>query len=124
MCACVCEREPYVCIHFLGRWVVKWLYVNTFVSIRHRNMSWQRYPFLLDCQSKLDAKYWCVCVCVCVCVCMCVCVCVCVKRARRSEVNFLPNFPRGEDQATLEQTRLQILEEVEKTEKNQLLIEK
>lgn len=47
-----------------------------------------------------------------------------IKRARRSEVNFLPNFPRGESQATLEQLSLQINEEVEKAEKNLLLIEK
>ncbi|XP_036447956.1 uncharacterized protein LOC118822786 [Colossoma macropomum] len=47
-----------------------------------------------------------------------------IKRARRSEVNFLPNFPRGESQATLEEMRLQIIQEVEKAERNQLLIGK
>lgn len=47
-----------------------------------------------------------------------------IKRAHRSEVNFLPNFIRGESQATLEQLSLQINEEVEKTQKNLLLIEK
>ncbi|KAF5902794.1 sterile alpha motif domain-containing protein 3-like isoform X1, partial [Clarias magur] len=46
-----------------------------------------------------------------------------IKKARHSEVNYLPNFPRGENQATLEEMRLQITEEVEKTESNQLMIE-
>uniref|UniRef100_A0A3B5BAW7 PB1 domain-containing protein n=1 Tax=Stegastes partitus TaxID=144197 RepID=A0A3B5BAW7_9TELE len=47
-----------------------------------------------------------------------------IKRARHSEVNFLPNFPRGENRATLEQMRVQIIQEAEKTERDQLLIEK
>lgn len=38
-----------------------------------------------------------------------------IKKARRSEVNFLPNFPKGENQTSLEQIRLQVLEEIEKT---------
>lgn len=47
-----------------------------------------------------------------------------IKRARRAEVNFLPNFPRGENQATLENMRLEIIKEVEKTEKNLVWIDK
>ena len=45
-----------------------------------------------------------------------------IKRARRAEVNYLPNFPRGENQATLEE--VQIIQENEKTERDQILIEK
>lgn len=47
-----------------------------------------------------------------------------IKRARRAEVNYLPNFPRGENQATLEEMRVQIIQETEKTERDQILIEK
>ncbi|KAM4544786.1 uncharacterized protein PAE49_017594 isoform 1-T1 [Odontesthes bonariensis] len=47
-----------------------------------------------------------------------------IKRARRAEVNFLPNFPRGENEATLEEMRAQIKQETEKTERDQVLIEK
>ncbi|XP_072561790.1 uncharacterized protein [Paramormyrops kingsleyae] len=47
-----------------------------------------------------------------------------IKRARRAEVNFLPNFPKGQNQASLEEMRLDILHEVEKSEKNLLLIDK
>ena len=47
-----------------------------------------------------------------------------IKRARRAEVNYLPNFPRGENQASLEEIRLEIMHEVEKSEKNLQLIEK
>ncbi|KAI4811340.1 hypothetical protein KUCAC02_014250, partial [Chaenocephalus aceratus] len=47
-----------------------------------------------------------------------------IKRARRAEVNYLPNFPRGENQTSLEEMRIQILQEVEKSEKNLILIEK
>ena len=32
-----------------------------------------------------------------------------IKRARRAEVNYLPNFPRRENQASLEEIRLQIM---------------
>ncbi|XP_030193447.1 uncharacterized protein LOC115529102 [Gadus morhua] len=46
-----------------------------------------------------------------------------IRRARRAEVNFLPNFPRGENEATLEQLKLQIQKEVEKTEINQTLVD-
>ncbi len=35
-----------------------------------------------------------------------------IKRARRAEVNYLPNFPRGENQASLEEMRVQIIAEV------------
>ncbi|CAL9695807.1 unnamed protein product [Knipowitschia caucasica] len=45
-----------------------------------------------------------------------------IKKARRSEVNFLPNFPKGENQASLEQIRIHLKEEMEKTERDQLLI--
>ncbi|XP_054593214.1 uncharacterized protein [Nothobranchius furzeri] len=31
-----------------------------------------------------------------------------IKRARKAEVNYLPNFPRGEDKASLEELRVQI----------------
>lgn len=41
------------------------------------------------------------------------------ERAGQAEVNYLPEFPRGEDQATLERTRLQIIQEVDETERNQ-----
>lgn len=47
-----------------------------------------------------------------------------IKRARRAEGNYLPNFPRGENQASLEQMRLQIVQEVAKMERNLQLIEK
>lgn len=47
-----------------------------------------------------------------------------IKKARRAEVNYLPDFPRGESQASLEKMRQDIIQEVEKTEKDQMLIEK
>ncbi|XP_056099457.1 uncharacterized protein LOC130105545 [Rhinichthys klamathensis goyatoka] len=47
-----------------------------------------------------------------------------IKRARRAEVNYLPNFPKGESAESLEQQRLQIVEEVSKTERSLGLIEK
>uniref|UniRef100_A0A0F8ATN7 Sterile alpha motif domain-containing protein 3 n=1 Tax=Larimichthys crocea TaxID=215358 RepID=A0A0F8ATN7_LARCR len=47
-----------------------------------------------------------------------------IKRARRAEVNYLPNFPRGENETTLEEMRVQIIQETEKTERDQILIEK
>uniref|UniRef100_A0A3B1K613 Sterile alpha motif domain-containing protein 3-like n=1 Tax=Astyanax mexicanus TaxID=7994 RepID=A0A3B1K613_ASTMX len=47
-----------------------------------------------------------------------------IKRARLSEVNFLPNFPKGENQDTLKDVRLQIVQELEKAERNQVLIAK
>ncbi|KAK7930694.1 hypothetical protein WMY93_007089 [Mugilogobius chulae] len=45
-----------------------------------------------------------------------------IKKPRRSEVNFLPNFPKGENQLSLEEIRLQMKEEMEKTEKDELFI--
>lgn len=47
-----------------------------------------------------------------------------IKRARRAEVNFLPNLPKGESQASLEEMRLQIMDEVQKSQQNLRLIEK
>uniref|UniRef100_A0A3B4GB81 Uncharacterized protein n=1 Tax=Pundamilia nyererei TaxID=303518 RepID=A0A3B4GB81_9CICH len=47
-----------------------------------------------------------------------------IKRPKKAEVNFLPNFPRGEDAVSLEQLRLQIVDEVKKSEKNHVLITK
>lgn len=45
-----------------------------------------------------------------------------IKRPKK--VNFLPNFPRGVDAVSLEQLRLQIVDEVKKSEKNHILITK
>ncbi|RVE73057.1 hypothetical protein OJAV_G00045610 [Oryzias javanicus] len=47
-----------------------------------------------------------------------------IKRPKRAELNYLPNFPRGEDAASLEQLRLQIIDEVKKTDKDHILITK
>lgn len=47
-----------------------------------------------------------------------------IKRPKRAEANFLPNFPRGEDTRSLEQLRLQILDEAKKSDKNLVLIAK
>ena len=47
-----------------------------------------------------------------------------IKRPKRAEVNFLPNFPRGEDAASLERLRLQIVNDVKMTDKNLPLIGK
>lgn len=47
-----------------------------------------------------------------------------IKKPKRAEVNFLPNFPQGEDPSSLEQLRQTIAEEVKKTEKNLPLIRK
>uniref|UniRef100_A0A8C6LP38 Sterile alpha motif domain-containing protein 3-like n=1 Tax=Nothobranchius furzeri TaxID=105023 RepID=A0A8C6LP38_NOTFU len=41
-----------------------------------------------------------------------------IKRPKRAEVNFLPNFPQGEDPSSLEQIRQRIVEELKKTEIN------
>uniref|UniRef100_A0A3Q3NBK1 PB1 domain-containing protein n=1 Tax=Mastacembelus armatus TaxID=205130 RepID=A0A3Q3NBK1_9TELE len=41
-----------------------------------------------------------------------------IKRPKKAEVNFLPNFPRGQDAASLEQFRVQIADEVKMSEKN------
>ena len=47
-----------------------------------------------------------------------------IKRPKRAEVNFLPNFPLGEDSTSLEQLRLEILDEVARSDKNLPFIEK
>uniref|UniRef100_A0A3Q3EJ73 Uncharacterized protein n=1 Tax=Labrus bergylta TaxID=56723 RepID=A0A3Q3EJ73_9LABR len=47
-----------------------------------------------------------------------------IKRPKRAEVNFLPNFPKGEDGSSLERQRLQIVDEVIRTDKNLPLIAK
>lgn len=47
-----------------------------------------------------------------------------IKRARRAEVNYLPNFPNGQNQASLEEMRQEMRQEVQKSERNLLLIEK
>lgn len=38
-----------------------------------------------------------------------------IKRLRRAELNFLPNYPQGEDASSLEHVRQSIVEEVKKT---------
>ncbi len=47
-----------------------------------------------------------------------------IKRPKRAEVNFLPNFPQGEDPSTLEQLRQTVVDEMKKAEKNLPLIKK
>uniref|UniRef100_A0A673BJB1 Uncharacterized protein n=1 Tax=Sphaeramia orbicularis TaxID=375764 RepID=A0A673BJB1_9TELE len=47
-----------------------------------------------------------------------------IKRPRHAEVNFLPNFPQGEDPSSLDVLRQAIVEEVKKTERNLPLISK
>ncbi|XP_033989023.1 uncharacterized protein LOC117484706 [Trematomus bernacchii] len=47
-----------------------------------------------------------------------------IKRPKRAEVNFLPNFPLGEDGTSLERLRLQIVDEVKMRDKNLPLIAK
>ena len=47
-----------------------------------------------------------------------------IKKPKRAEVNFLPNFPRGEDAHSLEDQREKIVEEMKKTEKNMTTIGK
>ena len=47
-----------------------------------------------------------------------------IKRPKRTEVNFLPNFPQGEDPLSLEYLRQAIVEEVKQTERNLPLIGK
>lgn len=41
-----------------------------------------------------------------------------IKRPKRAEVNFLPNFPKGENLESMEQIRLQIADEVKMTDKS------
>ncbi|XP_041699601.1 sterile alpha motif domain-containing protein 3-like [Coregonus clupeaformis] len=45
-----------------------------------------------------------------------------IKRPKCAEVNFLPNFPQGEDPSSLDLLRQAIVEEVKKTERNLPLI--
>lgn len=47
-----------------------------------------------------------------------------IKKARRAEVNYLPNLPRGESKSSLEEMRIQIAHEVEKNDRNLQLIQK
>ncbi|RVE75561.1 hypothetical protein OJAV_G00000020 [Oryzias javanicus] len=47
-----------------------------------------------------------------------------IKKAKHAEVNYLPNFPKGQDATSLENVRVQIIQEVERSEKNLLLIDK
>ncbi|XP_033889947.2 uncharacterized protein LOC117420585 isoform X2 [Acipenser ruthenus] len=47
-----------------------------------------------------------------------------LKRPKRAEVNFLPDFPKGQDLASLERQRLEIIHEVQKTEKTLPLIDR
>lgn len=47
-----------------------------------------------------------------------------IKKARHAEVNYLPNFPRGETQASLEEMKAHIQQEMEKTERDQLYIDR
>ncbi|XP_055758927.1 sterile alpha motif domain-containing protein 3-like isoform X2 [Salvelinus fontinalis] len=45
-----------------------------------------------------------------------------IKRARRAEVNFLPNFPQGENEASLEKQRLEMVHEMTKENRDLPLI--
>lgn len=47
-----------------------------------------------------------------------------IKRARHAEVNYLPDFPQSHDASTLEQQRVEITEEVQKAEKNLVVVDK
>lgn len=47
-----------------------------------------------------------------------------IKRPKRAKVNFLLNFPQGEDPTSLEHLRQAIVEEVKKTERNLSVISK
>ncbi|XP_076145718.1 uncharacterized protein LOC143127899 [Alosa pseudoharengus] len=47
-----------------------------------------------------------------------------IKKPRRAEVNFLPNYPRGEDGSTLEQLRQEIVEECKMQDKNMMQIQR
>ena len=46
------------------------------------------------------------------------------SKERRAEVNYLPNFPRGEDALSLERLRVQIADEISKTDRNLQMIER
>lgn len=47
-----------------------------------------------------------------------------IKRARRGEINFLPNYPYGETKNTLESHRLEVVEQFKKTliERDMILV--
>lgn len=45
-----------------------------------------------------------------------------VKRPKRFEINFLPNFPDGEDEASMESKRKEMVEEMKKRRLNSALI--
>ncbi len=47
-----------------------------------------------------------------------------VKKPRRAEVNFLPDFPAGEDKESLEKERLELLSEVKKRHNYQVIKQK
>lgn len=47
-----------------------------------------------------------------------------IKRSKCAKVNFLPNFPQGENPASLEHLRQAVVEEVKKMERNLPLISK
>lgn len=47
-----------------------------------------------------------------------------IKKARKAELNYLPNFPKGENVTSSEQLRLQLLEEISKAERDQLFIDR
>lgn len=44
-----------------------------------------------------------------------------VKKPRRAEVNYLPDFPVGENQESLEKERLALLSEVSKKDNHQVI---
>uniref|UniRef100_H2MKM5 Uncharacterized protein n=1 Tax=Oryzias latipes TaxID=8090 RepID=H2MKM5_ORYLA len=47
-----------------------------------------------------------------------------IKKAKHAEVNYLPDFPKGHDSTSLENVRIQIIQEVERSQRNLLLIDK
>ena len=47
-----------------------------------------------------------------------------IKKLKRAQINFLPNFPQGEDASSLEDKREQIVEEMRKVDKNLTTVSK
>ncbi|KAK9517351.1 hypothetical protein VZT92_025296 [Zoarces viviparus] len=47
-----------------------------------------------------------------------------VKRPKRFEINFLPNFPEGEDENTMESKRIELVEELKKRRPTAALVSK
>ncbi|XP_056606334.1 uncharacterized protein LOC130424571 [Triplophysa dalaica] len=45
-----------------------------------------------------------------------------IKKSKRYEINFLPNFPEGEDETSMESKRKEIVEEMKKRRPNSMLI--